>query len=646
MAGMSFSRFSGIRPRIPDSLLGEFEASQSQNCDFAYVELRNTKDGFLLRAMSNTVRGIFTDDGTSFYTWDKDIDAVVSPVASDPYGRMYYSGDNGIRFATRSGTQVSGGPPGTSYLVGVPRPTRAPTLTAKPPLGLVPTGATAVFTFHWEYGGVKYQETVISPSSSTDKTAAFPAPPEKAASTPEMAFAVLRATVNRSDGSLFLDLYTNNSSYASTNGIYMLDIKANGTDPETYTVSLRVAIKEEDKETRAYVYTYVNTYGEESAPSNPALVTTAPIIDVDVTTFKDAISNYAPLKEIRIYRTPSGQNAVAEYFFVGSVSILSGSPSVFTDNVKGEMLNEALTTIDVAPPITSLTGLMALPNGILAAWSGNDLHFSEPYRPWSWPGRYVKALPHRIVGGIAHGSGAIITTTVDSYLVSGVSSDGMSLSKTNIDQGGVSKWAIAVVDGYVIYGCNDGLVVINGGAGSLIQSQRFFTREVWRQRYGNGLATMRFAAWDGRLVVYSSAGAFTPFMIRLDEADGTMTELPGLVAACSFVSPLADQFYYANGVSLYQFNGGAAQTVTWTSREIVMPRPVNFGAAQAVCEGNWTLEILADEVVKHTQAISTGVSNFRLPAGFEADRYKIRLTGSGRFRELRIAQSFRELAQR
>ena len=48
--------------------------------------------------------------------------------------------------------------------------------------------------------------------------------------------------------------------------------------------------------------------------------------------------------------------------------------------------------------------------------------------------------------------------------------------------------------------------------------------------------------------------------------------------------------------------------------------------------------------LKHTEALAGGLKNFRLPGGYESDRYRLKLAGTGRFRELRVAQSFRELS--
>jgi len=653
MAGFKLNVFSGLRPRLPESLLPEGAATVAQNCDFGYGELRNTRNGFAFLNMRNSPLSIYTDDGLSFYTWTGDVNAVRSPLAKDTFNRLYYTGDGGFKVTNRLAANRNGGPPSSSYLVGVPRPTVAPVLAVQQPKTVDASNATIAWRFHWEYGGVKYQEQGVSPTAVSNTRYQF-TPPAKAAETPESAFPVLRMTATwLTDGSQVFDLYTENSSFDSTGGLYSLAMAKDATGG-TYTATVTTGIKEADKETRAYVYTYVNTYGEEGPPSAPATVTTSPVIDVAVTVVRDTHSGYAPIKEVRIYRTPTG-STIADYFYVGTVAVLSGPGTfAFTDNVKAEMLNEVLASTEYYPPDQALVGLMSLPNGILCAWKGNELHFSEAYKPWAWPPKYIKPLANAVVGGIAHGSGAVVTTTAHPYMVSGVSPDSMTTTKLNVEQAGVSKWSIGVVDGAVVYGSNDGLVTLIGASASLAQSQKFFTRDVWRQRYGAGLSSMRFAVWDGRLVVFSSAQAFTPFMIRVDEADGTMTELPNMTAQCAFTSTLSDQMYYGWGITVYQFNGGTDLTATWQSRERVETRPVNFGAAQALVEGSWTLELWAyvknpgtqvfEYQLKHTQALANGVVNFRLPGGYESDRYRIKVSGSGRFRELRVAQTARELA--
>lgn len=746
MTAAKLNIFSGIRPRLPDSLLPANCATVAQNCDLAYGELRNTKGGYLVNNMTNRPKSIYTDDGLTFYTWPNDVNAVRCPMVSDTYNRLYVTDGTNFKVTNRLGTSPTGGVPATAYSVGVPKPSVAPglTLPSMPDL----SNATLTFKFHYEYAGTKYQEKNITPTVKTanstwtyvpdaingsstsggttfkvssyeivntdnatsswyalgttvDATVVgpnlftYPATPSTmtgglpyltvntgrikdengliheleslwsiakygvlnsstvansagvaSGKTPTSAIPVVRMTaVDKTTNATLFDIYSSNSSLTGTSTSWKLSQSLTDTASGTYTLTLESGVTEASKETRAYVYTYVNIYGEEGPPSPPATIDTTPILAVNVKVTMDAIGSYAPIKEVRIYRTPTG-STIASYFYSLSITDFSAGGATFTvqDATEAAALAEELASTYYYAPPADLVGIMALPNGILCAWRKNELWFSEAYKPWAWPPAYCKPLSHAIVGGIAQGAGAVITTVAVPYAVYGVSPDAMSASKLNVDQAGVSKWSIASADGAVVYASNDGLVVISGATGSLAKSEVFFTRDTWRKRYGQALSTMVFSVWDGRLVVFSNTGAFTPFMIRLDEADGTMTDLPGLTAACAFISQVSDQFYYASSSAIYQFNGGVDQTAVWKSAERVTERPLNLGFAQAVVEGNWTIQFFASGVLRKTKEVSTGVTNFRLPGGFKSDRWQIGLSGTGRFRELRFATTAVELS--
>lgn len=99
MAAFKFNIFSGLRPKLPESLLTNGAATIAQNCDFAYGELRNVKGGFGLLTLSNAASSIYTEDGLSFYSWTTDVNAVRSPMVSDKFNRLYYTGDGAMRVA-------------------------------------------------------------------------------------------------------------------------------------------------------------------------------------------------------------------------------------------------------------------------------------------------------------------------------------------------------------------------------------------------------------------------------------------------------------------------------------------------------------------------------------------------------------------
>jgi len=115
-------------------------------------------------------------------------------------------------------------------------------------------------------------------------------------------------------------------------------------------------------ETRAYVYTYISTFGavsEESAPSPAASITLAS------TTTTVTVSGFATapvasagynITELRIYRSVTS-GTTATYLYVGTVSVnpttgvASGS---FTDNVAAANLGIQLSSTFYTPPHCSL----------------------------------------------------------------------------------------------------------------------------------------------------------------------------------------------------------------------------------------------------------------------------------------------------
>jgi len=657
MVALKYDRFEGLLPRTPAALLPDRAATVAENCDFAYGELRSVRDGFLTLNLVNAAASLYTEDGLSFFSWPDDVDAVRSPLANDQFNRLYFTTPTDFRVATRAGMSLQGGVPGSSYRVGVPRPAIAPVLAIPeaPPLDT----AVLTATFHYEASGTKYLEQEIGLITVKDFQEWTFTPPIKpgppAVAVPDYAFPVLRLVAkDLATDTVVLDAYTSNSSLLSANATYTLSLTKNDTG-DSYTVKLEQLADESNMRSRAYVYTYVNTYNEEGPASPPATITLLPKFGCIVQATLDAnTGGYAPIKEIRIYHSPDDSD-VADYFYAGSIPVLGAGagPVSWTDTVDAASLNETLTSENSYPPDPAMVGLTELPNGILMGWKGNELHFSDAYRPWSWPPAYRKTFGmHQVIGAVPAGSGALVTTTGPAFLVSGVSPDAMTESQLPIEQAGVSKWSIANVGDSIIYASHDGLVTVMGMEGSMSASERFFTRDVWRQRCGTGLSSMRFSAWDGRLIVYSSTGKFVPFVISLDEAAGAMTDLPAFTASCSFVSPLTDQCYYMQGKALYQFAGGADLPVRWKSKEIVLSSPTNFGCMQAVCTGAWRVEVYAQlkdaasgalrfELV-HTENL-TGTAAFRLPGHFTSDRWMVQISGSGRFQELRAARTFAEL---
>lgn len=649
-------QFGGIRPRTPAALLSDPDGTISQNCDHAYGELRNANDGFEVSQLAVPSQSIYTEDGLLFYSWPGDVDAARSPIAQDPYDRLYYTTGSQFYVTNRDNMLPFGGGPIVNWAVGVPRPTVAPTLavTAAPSVG----NQKWTCSFFYESAGTKYQAanvTLAANSAEASSTSWTFTVPDMQDGTPSTAVPEVELIGNNQNtGVQEFDNYSDSSSFTgSTQNTADWDVTLtiSGT---TGTVTLTPSAQQgANQETVAYTYTYVNAYGEEGPPADPTLATHEIGYEIDVTTTLDEsvlLAGYLQITEIRIYRTPSG-STVASYFYVGSIypnySEAGGPQYVFNDTVASGDLAEQLSSTNYYPPPQSLVGLNSLPNGILYGWVDNALYFSNAYQPWAWNPANVLTFPNRIVGSLPMGEGMVLSTTAKPYVISGSTPDAMSAAPLNITLAGVSKWSFANVGGLAMFATQEGIVVIEGAMGSMTYSDRFFTRDVWRQKYGVGFAQMRFAEWDGRLVVWASDGSFTPFMLRFEGLSGTMTELPQFNGTGSFINPLNDSFYYTNGRSVLQFNTGMPLQSSWQSRILIQQGTANYGAFEAMCDGEWVLTIYADDengvMVQRFQTTLTGNMRDRLPAGYKSRRWQIAVQGVGTFRELRIADSMRDL---
>lgn len=410
--------------------------------------------------------------------------------------------------------------------------------------------------------------------------------------------------------------------------------------------------------TRAYTFTYANPYEEEGPPADPVTVNVKYVTVNNVTTYStvtlqltfDPVGPYVPFTGARIYRTSDG-GTTTDYYYAMTIGYSGGSVTAVDDVAEGD-LNEVLDSINAYPPDPALKGLMNVGNGILSAWKGNELWFSDPYRPWSWPPSYMLTFGHSIVGALPYSGGALVTTTAAPWMVSGVSPDAMGQISLGIPQAGVSKWSMLAMKGVAMYACNDGIMMVNGGQPDMSLSERFFTRQVWQQLYGPGLASMEFAEYDGKLIVFSKANVFPAFMLEIDEAGGAMTTLPSFVAKTSLVLVTSDQMYTVNGTALNEFGGGNDLPLHWRSGDNVLPRPMVLGKASVECDGTFTIQFYQKGRLGYTITLAPGATTFSLPsqpipghAGLPAsDRWQFDITGSGTLKWLKAAPSGRELA--
>jgi len=631
-------------------------------CDFAQNDLRPLRGGTLIKTMTNTVRGIYTEEGTNFFTWPVETFAVKTPVNNDVYGRMYFLNTNGFKVAQYSLATATGGEPSTSFNVGVPAPTVSPTLVLKQRASLPDYPSISVTTTVWyELNGKRYQEgamtsfVVVSPWKKytfTPPTRTLYNDGQKATSTFE---SVGESTVTTTsepvaptgtppDAKLTAQIIIKDTSN-SNKEIFNVTVASGATTPtrsNAFPGGVEVMLSTDGAltfewgvvETRAYIYTMVNVILEESVPSGANAVSLTYLDYVEVTTADPSFTGYIPKSTVNIYRT-FGTNPT--YFKITTTSLGSG---VFKDETyKSSDIGVALPSLEWDIPTSGMTGLVSMPNGFFAAYKNNMLYFSEPFRPHAWP--YGMSFPNNITGICTDAQSLVVTTNTGAYIVLGSLPSNMSQQKLPIPQAGIAQRLMVNLEGVVAYASSDGIVLVQGSQSTMTLSQKFYSREDWRSTFATIADDARFGYTDGYLVMVSSQEA-KGIIIRLDEAAGTLTQFNETFDSM-FYLPITDTLYYSKGANVYRLRDGSASyyTLDWWSKEFTMPNYTNFGAFYIRCTASTAVTIYVDGASWTTfTAATTGY--YRLPAGKRALRWSVRVQTTGKIEEIGLAESMSE----
>jgi hypothetical protein len=356
-------------------------------------------------------------------------------------------------------------------------------------------------------------------------------------------------------------------------------------------------------ETRAYVYTYVSTFGavqEESGPSPAGSVTVAVVGSVTVSGFAAAPTTGYNITSRRIYRTIVGATSVT-YSFVAEIPVATTS---YVDSKSVTELGEQLSTLEFEPPPSNLKGLVAMPNGILAAFKDNEVWFCEPYLPHAWPASYSLSVEFPIIGLGVYDTTVVVMTTKFPYLITGTTPAAMTQSKLPIPQPCASKRSIASDQYGVLYASPNGLVSIGSGTQDIITTP-LYTRDEWQE-----LAPTSMLG-----VIYNNL-----YMCFHNTTTGieALVLARGDIPPLSFLSFDATAVYVDRGTGniyavslfdnlIYQLDSDQVNNTLyeWKSKKFVLPNPTSFATFKVQAD----FEYLDDQVAYNAYVASIVASN-------------------------------------
>lgn len=272
-----------------------------------------------------------------------------------------------------------------------------------------------------------------------------------------------------------------------------------------------------DSDARSYVYTYVNEWGEESAPSPPSnVITVADGTPVQVTNIAPPPAGYN-IVGINLYRSVTGfrepdvkqQKPATEFLFVATLSPLQ---TAYLDTLPMVSLGFPLETQRGRTPPDGLRNIVSLGGVVrLAGTTKNRVHLSENFQPHNWPAKYDLTLDSTIVHMGALGQKLFVTTDTTPYVID--VSNCEEATCTPVTDLGIAlpdvacqytRAALITPFGF-IYSTPLGLVLIDPTARYHILTKSWFSPGDWAKVAPE---TVRLGYYDGLLFCITDKASF------------------------------------------------------------------------------------------------------------------------------------------
>jgi hypothetical protein len=342
--------------------------------------------------------------------------------------------------------------------------------------------------------------------------------------------------------------------------------------------------------TRSYTYTFLNIFGEESQPADPTTVSGK----VDDTWALSALTAPAVptdygITHFRIYRTVVGEGG-ADYYRVHEQAIAS---TTYNDTIADSTIafeSRLLQSVSWREP-EDFEGIIQMPNGFFAAWSGRDVFFSEPYRPWAWPAEYVLTMPDPIVGCGVVGSSLVVLTNSRPVVVSGARPANMAVERSDFIEPCIGPETVFSALEGVYFSGTDGLMLANQG-GVFNATRSLISPRDWKRLYADTLLSI--------VVTNKQIFGIQPegfgFVIDKDEQRAGLVRLRNLPAF-----DMVWRDFYTGAVhgmfddSVYEFCGcpNTPAACGWRSKEFMFPRPVSMGALMISIDSDFNADSVA-----------------------------------------------------
>ena len=416
----------------------------------------------------------------------------------------------------------------------------------------------------------------------------------------------------------------------------------------------------------SYVYTFVNDLDQESAPSPASATVLRPDgLAITVTTpvaIPSGMSADYGINKKRIYRAVTG-NLGTVFRFVAEIDLTTAD---YIDELTDSELGETLQSELWALPPADLKGILALPNGVMAGFSKNQLCFSAQNYPHAWPVEYRLNTDTDIVGIGNVDTTVVVGTQSFVYSASGNDPAAYSMSKFEVPYACTSKRSIAYLTGIgVVFAGPDGLMAVTGPGQVRNLTDPVFTREQWQAL--NPASIHGVAHNDVYWMFWESGSLRGCYALDMKQNGAGVIQM-AFHAAAAYVDPIEDKMYlvldedaepddvllpvpadppaHIDGRTIFEFEGNPAVRMNyrWRSKLWLLEHPAWLSVFQVKAEDydNILLRIYGDGV-QIEELVVEDETEFTVTQTDLYTTLEVEVLGSSPVRVIQGAEDIKEL---
>jgi hypothetical protein len=341
-----------------------------------------------------------------------------------------------------------------------------------------------------------------------------------------------------------------------------------------------------------YVFTYARKWSDGTVDEGPPSAVSnflTGIVDRQISVTLPDAPGFDPaefgITHKRLYRL-----AGIERYMVKEVPVAT---VVTIDNVNTTQLGAALDSTSYLAPPDDMIGLIELPNGLMAGFSGQTVLLCEPYRPWAWPpqNRYTVNWPVKAIGAV--GTSIVAATTSHPYVGRGVDPAAYTFKRDAGRYPCASKRSMASGDLGAIWATPNGLAAFDGTS-IFLATKQFLSRREWLRDFFP--KTLHAVVHDGRYYAwfrkrYDAEGNPVGGGLVLDWSERAFLTTLSEYQYAAYSIPDEDALWVArklgpapnnNVVVMFEGQPALPFNYQWKSKVFITPGLENFGWCQII----------------------------------------------------------------